>query len=82
MRCAGIVYTEHAAKRALQRGITDDDIRGVIEQGTVIEVAEDTPGPVYVMEGQVSGRRLRVVFRRDDADICYIITAFLRRGGQ
>lgn len=81
MRCSGIVYTEHAAERAVQRSVTDDDIRAVVERGIVSEIAEDTPGRVYVMEGDVSGRRLRVVLRRDDADICYVITVFPVRGG-
>ncbi len=57
-----LIFRVHAIQRMFQRGISEDDVRRVLEVGRVIEeYPEDQPYPSRLVLGWSSSRPLHVV---------------------
>lgn len=69
-----IEYRLHATRRMFQRGITGEDVEGVLKDGEIVEVYEDDyPLPSYLLKGQTSARNpLHAVEK-----VMVIITAYV-----
>ena len=73
-----IEYKGHAITRMLERGITFEEVRAVLEHHDVIRrYPEDTPLPSRLLLGWVEGRPVHVVAADDPAEeITYVITVY------
>jgi hypothetical protein len=73
-----LLFRAHAVQRMFDRGISVDDVRGVIGSGEIIrEYPDDTPYPSRLMLGWISGRPLHVVAADTGTDgETIIITAY------
>lgn len=57
-----LVFTRHARKRILERGIRTDEIRGATDASTVVEeYPDDKPYPSRLVLGWARGRPLHLV---------------------
>ncbi len=64
-----LVFTRHARKRILERGIRVDEIHSALEALTIVEdYPDDTPYPSRLVLGWVSGRPLHVVLAGPTAE--------------
>lgn len=68
----------HAVQRMFERGITDEDVKSVVESGEIIqEYADDQPYPSRLMLGWIADRPLHVVAADNHADKeTIIVTAY------
>jgi hypothetical protein len=73
-----LVFSAHAIKRMIQRGITDADVASVLAAGEIIEsYPDDTPYPSVLLLGFVAGRAMHVVAAdRPDAAETIVITVY------
>ena len=68
MRYQRLIFRVHAAQRMFSRGISDTEVRDIVENGEVIEeYPDDLPYPSRLMLGFVDGRPLHVVVSEDDS---------------
>lgn len=90
-----VIYRVHALQRMFERGITEADVRRILESGELIEdYPEDQPYPSRLVLGFVGDRPLHVVAADNLADQETIVitvyepepaqwdTAFRRRTGR
>jgi hypothetical protein len=73
-----IIYRNHALLRMMQRGVSPDEIRLVIENGEVIEsYPDDQPYPSMLVLGWLHSRALHVVVAQNSsADEMVVITVY------
>ncbi|MBZ0301194.1 MAG: DUF4258 domain-containing protein [Anaerolineae bacterium] len=73
-----LIFRVHAIQKMFERGISQMDVRTVIEHGEVIrEYPDDTPYPSRLVLGWREKRPLHVVAADNDADDeTIIITAY------
>lgn len=73
-----LIFAFHATQRMLQRKISVDDVKYVIEHGEVIEpYPDDTPFPSRLLLGKIGSRALHVVAADNhQAQETVIITAY------
>lgn len=70
-------YRLHAIQRMVERGITDGDVRYVVEKGEVIEsYPDDQPYPTRLLLGWPQGRPVHIVTAAADREII-IITVYI-----
>lgn len=63
-----IVYSAHAVQRMVQRGVSEADVRAVLDANDIIEsYPTDTPYPSVLLLGDAQGRPLHVVAAHDAA---------------
>jgi hypothetical protein len=61
-----LIFRVHAVRRMFDRGITEIDVREVLEDGRIIERnPKDLPYPSYLVLGFPSGRPVHVVASDD-----------------
>ncbi len=75
-----IEYRTHATRRMFQRGITGEDVEGVLKDGEIVEFYDDDyPLPSYLLKGQTGARRpLHVVVGVNVTEkLLIIITAYV-----
>lgn len=64
-----LIFRLHALSRMAQRGFEPDDVRYVIDNGTIIEqYSEDFPYPSCLVMSLVDGRPVHVVAALNDDD--------------
>jgi hypothetical protein len=73
-----VIWRAHALQRMLLRGVTRDDVKGILLGGEVIErYDEDSPFPSALILGTVADRRLHVVAAWDGVGRqVYVISAY------
>jgi len=73
-----IVFRVHALRRMFERQISTDDVRAVIESGTMIQdYPDDRPYPSRLMLGWRGKRPIHVVVARDANEaILIVVTAY------
>ncbi|RLE38586.1 hypothetical protein DRJ23_04600 [Candidatus Acetothermia bacterium] len=73
-----LVYRVHALQRMFERGITEEDVRHVLETGEVIErYPDDRPYPSRLVLGWREDRPLHVVVAEQaEADTLIVITVY------
>ncbi len=73
-----IVYRVHALQRMFERGITEEDVRHVLETGEIIErYPDDRPYPSQLVLGWREDRPLHVVVAEQaEADTLIVITVY------
>ena len=73
-----LVYRVHALQRMFERGITEEDVRHVLETGEVIErYPDDRPYPSRLVLGWRKDRPLHVVVAEQaEADTLIVITVY------
>ena len=73
-----VEWRHHALERLLERGITREEVKACLQNGTALEVySGDKPFPSLLVAGSVGNRFLHVVAAYDKRTmICYIITAY------
>jgi hypothetical protein len=73
-----LVFRVHALRRMFERGISDEDVRQVLEFGdTIEEYPDDRPYPSRLMLGMPAGRPLHVVAADcTETDETIVITAY------
>lgn len=63
-----LVFRVHALRRMVERGITPEDVRQVVERGeTIATYPEDKPYPSRLVLGWAGGRPLHVVVADNEA---------------
>jgi len=68
-----IVYRVHAIRRMVERGIREEDVRRVIEEGKEIEsYRDDQPYPSRLLLGWAHGRPIHVVAAQAEYEIIVI----------
>jgi len=66
MRYSRLIFRVHAVQRMFERGISETDVREVLEVGKVIKKnPKDLPYPSYLVLGFPSGRPIHVVASDD-----------------
>ena len=77
MDCRQIKYSAHALQQLFLRNISTDDVEEVIRKGiTVVEYADDTPYPSFLLLGIIAGRPIHVVAASNDEGTCIIVTVY------
>ena len=77
MVCTKLIFREHALLRMVARRITRFEIEAVLAEGCIIaEYPTDKPFPSKLLLGSVRGRSLHIVVAQDEAEHCYIVTAY------
>jgi hypothetical protein len=78
MRGRRLVFRVHALQRMLERHISADDVRWVLESGeTIAEYPDDRPVPSRLVLGWVLNEPLHVVAADDlDGDITVVISVY------
>ena len=73
-----LVYRVHALQHMFERGITEEDVRHVLETGEVIErYPDDRPYPSRLVLGWREDRPLHVVVAEQaEADTLIVITVY------
>lgn len=73
-----LVYRTHALRRMLERNISADDVRWVLETGvTIAEYPGDRPIPSRLVLGWVLDRPIHVVAADlENSEITVVITAY------
>jgi hypothetical protein len=73
-----LVFRVHAMQRMFERRISDADVRGILENGEVIEAyPHDLPYPSRLMLGFCDGRPVHVVASDDtDAQVTVVVTVY------
>lgn len=73
-----LVFRVHAVKRMVERRISEDDVRAVLETGEVVENYPDAaPYPARLLFGWTGGRPLHVVCAEDaEGGHTFIITVY------
>lgn len=72
-----LVITQHSRKRFQERGISIEDVRGVLQNGEIIEqYPDDKPFPSCLILSEINGRALHVV-ASIDGEYIYVITAYI-----
>ena len=73
-----IIFRVHALQRMFERGISEADVREILEDGEVIEhKPDDVPYPSSLILGQCSGRPVHVVVSDDpEARATIIVTVY------
>ncbi|MCL4498694.1 MAG: DUF4258 domain-containing protein [Chloroflexi bacterium] len=73
-----LIFRIHAVRRMVERRISEDAIRHVLETGEVIEnYPDDKPFPSSLQMGWYESRAIHVVVARDDVEQkAIIITAY------
>ena len=77
MKCANLIFSNHAINQMFKRGINVDDVKYVINNGEVIHsYLDDKPFPSYLILGY-KGKPLHVLVAIDENnDKCVIITTY------
>jgi hypothetical protein len=74
MRYNRIIFRVHALKRMFERGIDEEEVREVLENGDVIEQKpDDVPYPSYLMLGLPGGRPIHVAASDDPQEQATIV---------
>lgn len=78
MKCAEVLYSDHAVAQMFKRDIEITDIRHIIEHGEAIdEYPNDRPYPSFLLLGFVQARPIHLVIARDlEKEKCIIITTY------
>jgi hypothetical protein len=72
-----LVFRVHALQRMAGRGISEIDMRDVLENGEVIEEKSgDEPYPSRVVLGWVEGRALHVVAAHGEEDEVIVVAVY------
>jgi len=72
-----IIFRVHAVKQMFARGISEVDVRAVLEDGEIIEESpEDLPYPSRLLLGWVDTRPLHIVASLVGASTIAIITVY------
>jgi len=79
MDLKNLKFTGHAVRQMFSRGISNAEVRAVIEKGEAIsEYSDDKPFPSKLLLGFSNGRPLHVVFAYDsEENTGYVITAYV-----
>ncbi len=74
-----VVFSGHAVRRMMERGLSKDGVLSVLDQGEVIaDYPDDTPFPSVLLLGDVDGKPVHVVAARDkNTGDRYVITAYV-----
>jgi len=77
--CHTLVFSGHAVQRMFERGVTETEVRGVIEAGEVIaSYPDDRPYPTCLMLGFRAALPLHVVIAWDrGAATCHVVTVYV-----
>jgi hypothetical protein len=68
-RVSFLEYTRHAKCRMECRHITPEEVREIMQNGTINyrkSEEDEKPCPVYALEGRVNNERLRIIFAQCD----------------
>ena len=78
MDCAEIVFSGHAIRRIFERALGRDAILEIVRTGKVIvEYPDDSPHPICLLLGFVSGQPVHVVMAREaESRRCFVVTAY------
>lgn len=69
-----LIFRIHALQRMFERGITEPDVRDVLEHGETIEVyPDDLPFPSRLILGCCQGRPVHIVVSEDAAEHATVI---------
>lgn len=72
-----IHWRQHALERLLERGITGQEVRTAIAEGTIIEIYSSHGSFTSCLILHVGPQPLHVVLAHDpDCDVCHVITAY------
>ena len=72
-----ILYSAHVITQMFKRGILEQDIEQVMDNGLIIrEYPEDKPYPSYLILGFIESVPLHVVFAVNEMDEKIIVTAY------
>jgi hypothetical protein len=78
MNCKEKYFSNHILHRIIERGISPNDVRFVIEKGEIIKQYEnDKPYPSVLILGMINNLPLHVVVSKDEFGNCYLITAYI-----
>ena len=74
-----LVFRVHAVRRMFERGISAEDIRQVLDSGTIIETyPDDTPYPSQLVLGWSADRPIHVVAADNEEDgVAVIVTVYV-----
>ncbi len=78
MDCSRIDFSSHAVRQMFGRGLSSDDIVGVVQSGQCIkDYPDDSPYPSSLLLGWIRGAAVHVVVARDPAQgVCIVVTAY------
>ncbi len=69
-----LIFRIHAVQRMFERGISDTDVRDVLENGQVIEAyPDDLPFPSRLMLGRCAGLPVHVLASDDEQDQATVV---------
>lgn len=73
-----IIFKKHALTRMLERGISSDDIKVILENFVIVaEYYDDKPFPSYLVLGFKKNQPLHAVVSYDSGfDVLFIITVY------
>jgi len=73
-----VLFSGHAVRRMFERGLSKDDVLGIVRDGEVIaDYPEDEPYPSYLLLGFVRDRPVHVVLAHDsESGTAVIVTAY------
>lgn len=73
-----LIFRVHAIQRMFQRGVSESDVRAVLDTGQTIEdYPSDTPYPSRLVLGWIESRPLHIVAADDpDSDTTIVITVY------
>lgn len=72
-----VIYSTHVLTQMFKRGISEEDIEYVLENGYIIkEYSDDKPYPSYLILGIVKESPLHVVYAANETGEKIIITAY------
>lgn len=72
------LFSGHAVRRMFERGLSKDDVLGIIRSGEVIaDYPDDSPYPSCLLLGLVRGRPVHIVLAHDrETDTAVVVTAY------
>jgi hypothetical protein len=79
MKCSSVTTSLHAFKRMINRKISPEEIRDVVEHGEIIKTyPDDKPYPSLLLFKIVNKRPLHVVVGKNETNSeCIIVTVYI-----